>query len=196
MGQHSTTSNAPGSRRWWPINEPGDRAEIGSSRDQAWAQIVSGLASGLALAVDYGHLRDERASGASFRPAHSPATETVAQVLPAPDGSCDITAHVAMDACRARRCVSGVLRSPRFSHQADVSAGARPRRQATPPRPGAQRPAGVRRTPLTRFARRRAARPCVPWLVLVVAAGKGLPAEGRRYRLVLSQGVKPLAQRL
>ena len=85
-------------KRWWPLSEPGDRAEIGLARDQTWSQIVSGLSSGIALAVDYGHLRNERVAGAypagtltGYRNGH--------QVAPIPDGSCDITAHVAMDAC-------------------------------------------------------------------------------------------------
>jgi SAM-dependent MidA family methyltransferase len=84
--------------RWWPLSEPGDRAEIGLTRDNAWSQIVGGLSAGLALAVDYGHLQDDREAGAhpagtltGYRDGH--------QVTPIPDGSCDITAHVAIDAC-------------------------------------------------------------------------------------------------
>jgi SAM-dependent MidA family methyltransferase len=84
--------------RWWPLHEPGDRAETGSTRDQAWSQIVGGLSAGLALAIDYGHQLDVRRSGSlpagtltGYRDGH--------QVVPVPDGSCDITAHVAVDSC-------------------------------------------------------------------------------------------------
>jgi SAM-dependent MidA family methyltransferase len=80
--------------RWWPaLREPGDRAEIGWPRDVAWADAVSRVRRGCALAVDYGHLRDAR-----------PALGTMTgfrggrQVHPVPDGTCDVTAHVAMDA--------------------------------------------------------------------------------------------------
>jgi len=77
-------------RRWWP--EPG-RAEIGWPRDAAWAGAVDQVRRGCALAVDYGHLRGER-------PWHGTLTgfRDGRQVAPAPDGSCDVTAHVAIDA--------------------------------------------------------------------------------------------------
>ena len=96
---------------WWPIDEPGDRAEIGSSRDQAWAQIVGGLDRGLAIGVDYGHQLDERTSGV-FPAGTLAGYRDGRQVVPVPDGSCDITAHVAVDACQQAGAESG----------ADVSA--------------------------------------------------------------------------
>ena len=85
-------------RQWWPLDdaEPGDRAEIGRPRDDAWAAAVGGLGESLAVAVDYAHLRQTR-----------PAYDTLVgyrtgRVVPAvPDGSCDISAHVAIDACAA-----------------------------------------------------------------------------------------------
>ncbi|MFG2048522.1 SAM-dependent methyltransferase [Micromonospora sp. NPDC048935] len=68
------------------------RAEIGRSRDEAWADAIGRIECGLALAVDYGHLRDNR-------PVHGTLTGYRAgrQVPPVPDGSSDVTAHVAMD---------------------------------------------------------------------------------------------------
>ncbi|MFG3708398.1 SAM-dependent methyltransferase [Micromonospora sp. NPDC047670] len=75
-----------------PEPPTGIRAEIGRTRDDAWAAAVGNLDRGLALAVDYGHLRDGR-----------PGTGTLTgyrggrQVPPVPDGSCDVTAHVAVD---------------------------------------------------------------------------------------------------
>jgi SAM-dependent MidA family methyltransferase len=77
---------------WWPP-VPGGRAEVGRPRDIAWARAVAAVDRGLALAVDYGHLR-------ASRPVHGTLTGFRAgrQVAPLPDGSCDITAHVGMDA--------------------------------------------------------------------------------------------------
>ncbi|MFE0590914.1 SAM-dependent methyltransferase [Micromonospora echinospora] len=78
---------------WWPAAPPGGRAEIGRPRDEAWAAAVRAVDRGLALAVDYGHLR-------SGRPLDGTLTGYRAgrQVPPVPDGSCDLTAHVAVDA--------------------------------------------------------------------------------------------------
>ncbi|MEU6880089.1 SAM-dependent methyltransferase [Streptomyces sp. NPDC046712] len=80
--------------RWWPLREPGERAEIGRARDEAWAAAVGSLAAGTAVAVDYGHVRESRppfGTLTGFRAGR--------EVEPVPDGSCDVTAHVAMDAC-------------------------------------------------------------------------------------------------
>ena len=41
--------------RWWPLAEPGDRAEIGRSRDDAWAAAIGRIERGVAVAIDYGH---------------------------------------------------------------------------------------------------------------------------------------------
>jgi len=79
--------------RWWP---EGARREVGLTRDRGWAEAVGTLDRGLALAVDYGHLRADRpvtGTLTGFRYGH--------QVPPVPDGSCDITAHVAMDSVAA-----------------------------------------------------------------------------------------------
>ncbi|MBT2397372.1 SAM-dependent methyltransferase [Streptomyces sp. ISL-100] len=83
--------------RWWPLPpdaEPGLRAEIGRPRDEAWAAAVATLDAGLAVAVDYAHERAARppfGTLAGFRAGR--------EVRPVPDGSCDITSHVALDAC-------------------------------------------------------------------------------------------------
>ena len=82
--------------RWWPLTEPGTRAEIGEPRDDAWADAV-GRVHGIALAVDYGHETGTRppfGSLASF--AHGQEVDVV------PDGSRDVTAHVAVDAVGER----------------------------------------------------------------------------------------------
>ncbi|MFJ8826273.1 SAM-dependent methyltransferase [Streptomyces sp. NPDC102467] len=82
---------------WWPLPaEPGLRAEVGVDRDAAWAAAVRTLERGLAVAVDYSHAREARppfGTLTGFREGR--------EIAPVPDGSCDITAHVALDACAA-----------------------------------------------------------------------------------------------
>jgi SAM-dependent MidA family methyltransferase len=117
--------------RWWPLPEAGFRAEIGAPRDVAWATAVSRVTRGLALAVDYGHLRAERppfGSLTGFRDGR--------QVEPVPDGTCDLTTHVAMDAVAAAGgAAAGVppmLLSQRAAlHALGVSGGRPPRSLAT-----------------------------------------------------------------
>jgi SAM-dependent MidA family methyltransferase len=79
--------------RWWP--GPG-RAEIGLPRDRAWARAAARLASGLAVAADYGHTL-------AARPPYGTLTGFLdgREVPPVPDGSRDVTAHVAFDAVAA-----------------------------------------------------------------------------------------------
>jgi SAM-dependent MidA family methyltransferase len=80
-------------KAWWPLAEPGDRAEIGVTRDQAWADVVGRLSpGGVAVAIDYGHVR-------AGRPQYGTVTGFRAgrECDPVLDGSCDVTAHVALD---------------------------------------------------------------------------------------------------
>ncbi len=83
--------------RWWPLaGEEGLRAEIGLPRDAAWASAVSTVDRGLAVAADYAHTVGTRppfGTLTGFREGRETA--------PVPDGSCDITAHVALDAVAA-----------------------------------------------------------------------------------------------
>ncbi|MDT3399213.1 SAM-dependent methyltransferase [Streptomyces sp. B1866] len=97
--------------RWWPLAgaEPGLRAEIGGPRDAAWADAVGCLRAGLAVAVDYGHAREARppfGTLTGFRAGR--------EVRPVPDRSCDLTAHVALDACAeaGARATAGEPRKP------------------------------------------------------------------------------------
>jgi SAM-dependent MidA family methyltransferase len=85
--------------RWWPLagREPGARAEVGSTRDQAWAGVVGRLGRGLAVAVDYGHTLDRRPPFGALR-GYADGRE----VEPLPDGSRDVTAAVAVDSVAAR----------------------------------------------------------------------------------------------
>jgi SAM-dependent MidA family methyltransferase len=91
-------------RTWWPLTEPGERAEIGSTRDEAWADVVRRL-DGVALAIDYGHVRAARppyGTLSGFRNGR--------ECDPVPDGSCDITAHVALDSLAAAVPRSSITR--------------------------------------------------------------------------------------
>jgi SAM-dependent MidA family methyltransferase len=110
--------------RWWRV-EPGTRAEIGHTRDAAWASAVATVERGLALAVDYGHLAGGRPPDGTLS-----GYRQGRQVWPRPDGSCDVTAHVAIDAVAAAGAgVAGsaptVLRQREALHRLGVS-GARP----------------------------------------------------------------------
>lgn len=95
LGGPVTGPDADWLARWWPLAaEPGLRAEIGRPRDAAWAAAVGTLRRGLAVAVDYAHARGARppfGTLTGFREGRETA--------PVPDGSRDITAHVALDAC-------------------------------------------------------------------------------------------------
>jgi SAM-dependent MidA family methyltransferase len=84
--------------RWWPLDgcPPGSRAEIGDRRDAAWAEAVGAVRRGVALAVDYGHLKGARPGGGTLS-----GYRAGRQVAPLPDGSTDVTALVAMDAVAA-----------------------------------------------------------------------------------------------
>ena len=83
---------------WWPLHgaEPGTRAEVGRTRDSAWAGVVTQVQPGVLIAIDYSHTRDARpphGSLAGYQDGRS--------VRPVPDGTRDLTAHVALDSCAA-----------------------------------------------------------------------------------------------
>ncbi|MDX3386922.1 SAM-dependent methyltransferase [Streptomyces niveiscabiei] len=108
--------------RWWPLGaEEGLRAEIGLPRDRAWASAVARVERGLAVAVDYAHARDSRppfGTLTGFRAGR--------EVVPVPDGTCDITAHVALDACADAVPVPAALRTQRAALRALGVTGVRP----------------------------------------------------------------------
>lgn len=115
-------------QRWWPP-AAGERAEVGVLRDQEWAGLLRRFDRGLAVAIDYATDRDARLAGAY---AHGTVTayRSGRQVLPVPDGNCDITAAVALDACaEAGRAVAGAGENLRI-RQRDAVHALLPRRQA------------------------------------------------------------------
>ena len=78
----------------------GDRAEVGITRDTAFGELRSRIDSGLLVAVDYGHLRADRPQWGALT-----GYRDGMQCPPRPDGSTDITAHVAMDTLGAGELV-------------------------------------------------------------------------------------------
>ena len=104
--------------RWWPLQRPGERAEVGLARDEVWASACARLDGGTALAIDYGHVRDHRP------PAGTLASYRAGRQTPLRlDGRHDVTAHVAMDSVAAS--VSGELA---FQHDALRELGLTARR--------------------------------------------------------------------
>lgn len=87
-------------KRWWPTGRAFARCEPGIARDALWARLTNHVNSGYALAFDYGHLLPTRLRGdwdagtiVGYRAGHV--------VSPALYGTCNITAHVAIDAVAA-----------------------------------------------------------------------------------------------
>lgn len=112
---------------WWPLAAVGDRAEVGHPRDDAWRAAVAGVDRGVALAVDYAAdpQRDVAGTLTGYREGR--------QVAPVPDGSCDVTAHVLMEACLAAAdSDAGVLLSQRDALRALGVEGRRPAYEGDP----------------------------------------------------------------
>ena len=82
--------------RWWPVTRPFMRAEIGRSRDAAWALITGMLDGGAALVIDYGHTRPELLAG-TWDGGTLVGYREGRVVTPVADGSCNLTAHVSID---------------------------------------------------------------------------------------------------
>jgi SAM-dependent MidA family methyltransferase len=91
LGDLAEPTRLAWAEQWWPATR---RVEVGLDRDRSWQWAVGRVRRGMAAAVDYGHTRlDRRTSLTGFRDGR--------QVAPVPDGSCDLTAHVALDSCAA-----------------------------------------------------------------------------------------------
>ena len=81
--------------QWWPTagRAPGERVEIGATRDLAWSDVVARLDAGIALAIDYGHLRAAR----PYRGTLIGHVRGGRAIAAAPDRATNLTAHVAVD---------------------------------------------------------------------------------------------------
>jgi SAM-dependent MidA family methyltransferase len=102
---------------WWPLSAVGARAEVGRSRDLAWASVVSSVRRGVAVAVDYAHDRPARPAQGSLT-----AYRSGRQVPPVPDGTCDLTAHVALDAVAAAGVAAGATETRLDDQRAALAA--------------------------------------------------------------------------
>jgi len=105
--------------RWWPLDEPGQRAEVGITRETWWAALCDRVGDGVTLAIDYGHLRSRRpvdGTLASYRSGREQALSL--------DGGHDVTAHVAVDALAA--AVHGSLATQRDALRELGVSGVRP----------------------------------------------------------------------
>ncbi len=79
-------------QRHWPLLAEGDRVEVGLSRDLAWADLLSRVCRGAAIAIDSGHVAAARPRNGTLA-----AHREDSAVRPVPDGSCDLSAQVAVD---------------------------------------------------------------------------------------------------
>ncbi|WP_415924840.1 SAM-dependent methyltransferase [Streptomyces sp. AK04-3B] len=147
LGEPVSGADADWLARWWPSGgEEGLRAEIGLPRDLAWASAVACVGRGLAVAVDYAHTADARppyGTLTGFRDGRETA--------PVPDGSCDITAHVALDAC-----AEAGARTATRTHARHPLPGS-PARPATGTHPGSRTITGPDTRPGARLLTQRAA---------------------------------------
>ena len=109
-------------KRWWPLGETGDRAEIGIGREDAWRWMSSLLDTGTILATDYGHTRAERIE--RYRHGTLTGYRAGRVVRPSPDGAMNLTAHVAVDACA--ESVPGTTLSRQREEIAIASLGQQP----------------------------------------------------------------------
>lgn len=87
--------------------------------------MIGRLSRGLALAVDYSHSRESRPVYGTLTGYRDGST-----VPAVPDGSCDVTAHVALDACtvagQRAGATSGLLTTQRDALRALGLTGTRP----------------------------------------------------------------------
>jgi SAM-dependent MidA family methyltransferase len=127
---------------WWPAEDAGEagaRAEVGRPRDEAWAAAVGRLSDGLAVAIDYAHDRTSRPPAGSLT-----GYRDGRQVPPVPDGSCDVTSHVALDACAAAGIAAGATKTL-LTTQRTALAALGVRRDAPPYELSRTNPAGYLR---------------------------------------------------
>ncbi|HST63984.1 MAG TPA: SAM-dependent methyltransferase [Mycobacteriales bacterium] len=164
--------------RWWPL-EVGDRAEVGRTRDEAWAAAIGRLARGVAVAVDYGH-------EAAARPRAGTLTgyRDGVQVPPVPDGSCNLTAHVALDSLAAAGRAAGAG-DTRLDDQrtALMSLGVNPRRPPLDPADPAAYLAALRRAGEAAELTDRAGLGAFGWLVQGVGTKVPFPPMATRARV-------------
>lgn len=93
---------------WWPMDRPLMRCEVGLPREHLWRAIVDHVTVGWALAVDYGHTKEERVVG-TWDAGTCIGYRNGRAVAPRTDRRRNLTAHVAMDALAASTSDAGTL---------------------------------------------------------------------------------------
>ena len=123
LGAAAPVAEREWAARWWPETRPGARVEVGLPRERAWADLTARAEGSVLLAVDYAHDREHR-PGAGTLVGYRDGRPVPA----VPDGGCDITAHVALDALDALDAEGGggVRTTQRRALQALGVDGARP----------------------------------------------------------------------
>ena len=96
LGEPVGEAEAAWLEQWWPLDVPGDRAEIGLARESAWQTVRRANPASWLLAVDFGHLRSARPPGGSLS-SYRTGRQTDVRL----DGSHDVTAAVAFDSLAA-----------------------------------------------------------------------------------------------
>jgi SAM-dependent MidA family methyltransferase len=112
--------------RHWAGHDLRDRLEIGWPRDDAWADAVSRIEVGAAVAIDYQLNPEVQTQGTltGYRDGR--------QVPPVPDGSCDLTSHVLLESCAEAAGGPALLLDQRTALSAlGVSVSLPPREQAS-----------------------------------------------------------------
>ena len=107
LGDPAAENDLAWCRSWWTPGPPGSRIEVGRPRDELWAELVRRACGAVAvalLAVDYAHHRPERPDAGTLSGYRAGRL-----VHPVPDGSCDVTSHVAIDAVAAAGEAAGAL---------------------------------------------------------------------------------------
>ncbi len=132
LGRPVAGEDADWLNTWWPLEgaEPGSRAEIGRSRDTAWAGVVARAKQAVLVAIDYSHRRADRPPYGTLS-----AYQDGRAVHPVPDGTRDITAHVALDSCAAAGEAAGASSTVLTTQQhalrtVGINAGLPPRELA------------------------------------------------------------------
>jgi SAM-dependent MidA family methyltransferase len=82
---------------WWPETRPGARREVGITRQRVWSALLRSVDVGSAVAIDYAHTRADRKAGVWDGGTVKGFCNGQPQRA-VPDGSVNITAHVALDA--------------------------------------------------------------------------------------------------
>jgi SAM-dependent MidA family methyltransferase len=89
-------------QRWWPPTRPMARREIGLTRDRVWRRLTRILREGFTVGVDYAHRLDDRRAGiwdsGTVKGFFAGSPQSAR-----PDGTVNITAHVALDSCAGPR---------------------------------------------------------------------------------------------